>query len=157
MDIRRDWHLVVAEKVLLTAVEVVQRTVDTVVEHRKVNTDVPVLAFFPFEIGIDVLARTPYLEIFSVIEIVAEARHRIYRQIAAEVLVAGNTVVGADFQVIEPFDVFHELFLRNTPTHRYGGEIAPLVVLSEFRRTFMAQGCSEKIFTFIVVAYTAEE
>ena len=108
MDIRRHGHLVVAEEVLLATVEIVQRTVDAIVEHGEVEAHVPVLAFFPFEVGVDVFAGAPHLEVFSIVEIVAEAAHGVDRKIASEILVACHAVVGTDFQVVDPVDVFHK-------------------------------------------------
>ena len=46
------------------------------------------------EVGIHVLAGSPYLYIFSVVVIVSESAHGVYRQIAAEILIAGDSIVG---------------------------------------------------------------
>ena len=54
-EVRRYRHLIVSEQVLLLAVEIVDRTIYAVVEQREVDTDVPVLALLPPEVGIDIL------------------------------------------------------------------------------------------------------
>ena len=108
MDVWGHGHLVVTEKILLPAVEIVQRTIYTVVEKREVKTDIPVFTFLPFEVGVDILAGSPYLEIFTILVIVAEARHGVDREIASEILITGHTIVCTDLKVVDPLDIFHK-------------------------------------------------
>ena len=154
---RRNAHFVVAQQVLLPTAEVVERTIQTVVKEREVDTHVPVLALLPAQVGVDVLRRSPHLEVPAVVEIVAETRHGVEREIGAEVLVAGDTVVGTQFQVVDPRETFHEGFRRDAPSGRHGGEVTPFVVGTELRRALVAQRCGEEVAAVIVVADACEE
>ncbi|GFI58378.1 hypothetical protein IMSAG025_01833 [Muribaculaceae bacterium] len=116
MDVRGNGYIIVSEQILLRAVEVVERTVDTIVKQREVQTYVPVLPLLPLEVGIDILSRSPHLEIFAVVIIISEAAHGVDGVITSEVLISGHTIVCTDFEVVDPCHVFHEILLRYTPS-----------------------------------------
>ncbi len=156
-QIRRYRHLIVAQQILLAAVEIVERTIEAVVEHREVQAHVPVLTFLPMQVRIDVFRRAPYLEIFPIIVIIAEACHSVERQVAAKILITRHTVVGADFKIVYPLRPLHELLFRNAPPGRNRREVTPLVIGTEFRRTLMAQRRRQKIFTVEIIAHAAEK
>ena len=133
--VEEEWwnrHLVVAEQILLTAAEIVDRAIHTVVKQREVHSDVPVLSFLPFQVGIDVFRGSPHLEVFAIVKIVTESGHGVQREITAKVLVSCHTIVGAQLQVVNPLNVFHEFLRGDAPSGRDSWEITPFVVCTEF-------------------------
>ena len=76
-EVWRNRYLVVTQQVLLFAVEVVQRTIDAIVEQREVDTYVPVLTLLPHQVRIHILGWTPNLEELTIIYIVAKSIHGI--------------------------------------------------------------------------------
>ena len=76
-EVWRNRYLVVTQQVLLFAVEVVQRTIDAIVEQREVDTYVPVLTLLPHQVRVHILGWTPNLEELTIIYIVAKSIHGI--------------------------------------------------------------------------------
>ena len=66
-EIGRYRDIVVTEEVLLLTAVVVEGAVEVTTEERPVETDVPVLALLPAQVRIDVLARSPYLIVLTII------------------------------------------------------------------------------------------
>ncbi len=126
-QVGRDGDFVVAQQVLLSATVVVERTVEGTVEQCPVEADVPVLAFLPAQVGVDVLARSPHLVVLAVVGVVAEALHGVQRLVTVEVLVARHAIVGAQFQVGEPaLGLCHERLVGDTPSYGDGGKLPHL-------------------------------
>ena len=157
-QVGRDGDFVVAQQVLLSATVVVERTVEGTVEQCPVEADVPVLAFLPAQVGVDVLARSPHLVVLAVVGVVAEALHGVQRLVTVEVLVARHAIVGAQFQVGEPaLGLCHERLVGDTPPYGDGGEVTPLVVFTKLGRTLVSQRGCQHVASFPVVAHAAEE
>ncbi len=88
----------------------------------------------------------------------SESGHGIHGHITAEVLIAGNTKVSSELEIIEPAgSAFKEIFLGKSPAGGNSGEISPFIVDAEFGGTFISEGCGEKIFTHIIIIDAAEE
>ena len=66
-EIGRYRDIVVTEEVLLLTAVVVEGAVEVTTEERPVETDVPVLALLPAQVRVDVLARSPYLIVLTII------------------------------------------------------------------------------------------
>ena len=70
----------------------------------------------------------------------AVGREEAQRGVAVDgSLVSGPSQSGIDFQFVEEVQVFDERFLSQVPSHGNRWEIAPLVVVAEFRRAVGAQ------------------
>ena len=139
-EIGRHRDIVVTEEVLLLTTVVVEGAVEVTTEERPVETDVPVLPLLPAQVRVDVLARAPYLIVLTIIQVVAEARHRVERAVAVEGLVPRDTEVTTELEVGEPaLRPSHKGFVRDTPAGRDSGEIPPLVMLTELRRAFVTE------------------
>ena len=100
-------------------------------EESEVDTYVPVLTFLPSEVRVYVLGRSPNLEVLAIIRIATESLHCRERPVAVEVLVTGHTVVTTDLEFVDPSDILHEVFVRDTPSGRNCREVTPLVVCTE--------------------------
>ena len=99
------------------AVEVVDGTAQSVIQHGEIKADIPVDALFPAQVRIDVLGCSPDSEPLALIVILAISGHSAQGFVAVKVLVAGDTEVGTEFQVIEPAGAaLHEVFLGDAPS-----------------------------------------
>ena len=73
--IGRNRHVVVAEKVFLGAVEIVEGAAQPVIQQCEVQAYVPVYSFFPAEVRIYISCRAPDSEVLTIVVIVSETCH----------------------------------------------------------------------------------
>ena len=104
----------------------------SVVQYSQVKTDVRLVGSFPFQVtcsqvGLADTGNCMVVTFFKPGYAVDVVTLQI-RVIAYTALVTGLSPATAELQVINPSDVFHELFRRNAPCSREGGENTPAMV-----------------------------
>ena len=147
----------------------VEATVDAVVEESEVDADVPCVGFLPLQVSIVLLGICYLYVVGSTVGVDADGigvrlvgedvvDGEIGEVVAAKVLLAGDTVLGAELEFAQHAAcAFHEVFLKYLPAEGHGGECAPAVVLAEARRTVPAHGGCEEVAVLQGVVDTAEE
>ena len=155
--VRRYGNVVVIEKVGGQAVVVVYRSAYASVLYGEVQTDVELALTLPCEVGVGVGCRGIGLDPSAVVEEVGAGTHQHQGLVVAEVLVAGHTVAGAEFELAEPVDVLHPGFLADAPAGADGGEPSPLVILAEAAGAVAAERYRCEVFLVPVVDHAAEE
>ena len=134
-----------------------QATVDAVVQETVVHSHVVRVRLFPLQVGAVAVGfqqvRTVVLRIVVRAEYILGQVH-----VVAYVLLAGDTVTETEFQVGKyATGVIHELLVDDAPSHGYGGEHTPAVVLAEAGGTVPTEGSCQQVAVHQVVVQTSEE
>ena len=146
---RRRRGRTVPDQVVRTAVIVVDRTVKTV-PQAEIDTQVDLVVALPRKIAVTRAGlRNADLAVGF------PDRPEVGVGIRSRKLVAGHTVVDAQFQFVDPRSVVHEALALDTPCGAHRPEVAPLVVL-EARRSVVAVRTREEILAGVVIVHTCE-
>src|SRR6185312_189942 len=118
---------------------------DAVVEQMGVQTDVAGLILFQLQRGVGEIGRseTGAPDRGSGVEIGVDG--------AAVPGVTRDTVLETEFQIVEPGDALHELFIRDLPGQGCGGEITPLVLGTEIGAAVPAEDQLRDVFVIVGV------
>ena len=72
------------------------------------------------------------------------------KSIVTDFLITGHTVSDTQFEIVHQEVIFREpVFLRNTPSQRYGRECSPSVVLTKAGRAVTTYGSRQEVFVFV--------
>ena len=155
--VRRHRNGVVVEQVGGETVIVVDGTAQTSLEEGEVQTDVELGFLFPGKVRVGIAGRGVGRGPGTVIVEVAVGLYEEEGFVVGEILVAGHSESGPEFEFVQPLDVLHKALLADAPAQAHCREPSPFVVGSETAGTVAAQGNGCHIPFGIVVHHPAEE
>ena len=126
------------------------------VKQLSVEADVGAVQFFPGELRVSKIIISHTLRrIVWVADVIGGRRDGSHRQIlpsACSVLISEDAIAASDFEVVDPADVAHEIFLGDAPGCGACGEGTELVSRGKAGRAVPPGEHIEVIFAVIVVA-----
>ena len=127
----------------------------TSAQYAQINAYIRLFSCFPFQVGIRYTTWNKSHCRTSVQDITGRTKTS-QRLIGCNRLATCFTIAGTQFQVLYPRNVFHEIFLTDTPSQSSRRKISPFIILRKLGRTVSTETNRCQIFTFISIVHTAQ-
>ena len=144
---RRHRHGIGVEQVLGLGGVPVEGNVESAVEGREVQSHVEGVLGLPLQVGVVIALDGKGGGVGAVDRCHAVRAIESQRSVGVDgILITGDTVSGAQLQIVNPLDILQEVFLREHPGSRCRWEPAPLMPAAELRRAVGTEIGGEDVF-----------